>query len=89
LYSEELELELRITEGELNLFHRGTDDRLLTHLETANKESAARKQETKARRQETKARQRETEARQLAEVEVARLKAELAALKRQMETDKS
>ena len=44
LYSEELELELRISEGELNLFHRGTDDRLLTNFGTVRKESAARKQ---------------------------------------------
>lgn len=74
LYSQELDLELRVSEGELNLFRRGTNDRLLTNLEKAQVEAEARQREAEAR-------QREADARQCAEEEVQRLRAELEKLK--------
>ncbi len=67
LFSEELGLVLRISDGELNFFD-------------PNSEMAAA--EAKARQIEAEARQIEAEARQRAEAEVERLKAELARLQR-------
>ncbi|MBL8892084.1 MAG: Uma2 family endonuclease [Planctomycetaceae bacterium] len=68
LFSKELGLVLRITEGELNFFDAKSSRRLLTNAESANVEAEAR--------------QVEAEARQRAEAEVARLQAELARLQR-------
>ena len=82
LYSEQLDLELRITEDELNFFRRGTSDRLLTNLEMVEFETAARQREAEARQREAEGRQREAEARQRAEAEAERLRAELAKYKR-------
>lgn len=71
LYSEELNMRLLVEDGELNLYHPDSTERILT-----NEERAA--SEAKGRNREAEARQRETEARQLAEAEVERLRAELA-----------
>lgn len=42
LVSEELDLELRITDSDLNFFQLGTNDRLLTGMEKAEQEAEAR-----------------------------------------------
>jgi Uma2 family endonuclease len=68
LFSKELGLVLRITDDDLNLFDPSTNERLLTHAETAVVEAEAR--------------QREAEARQRAEAEIERLKAQLHQIQR-------
>ena len=68
-------------EVELNLYHRGTNDRLRTHEEKAEVEANGRPLEAEARQREAEARQREAECRKLAEEEVKRLRAELAKYK--------
>lgn len=64
LYSEELNMRLLVEDGELNLYHPDSTERILTNEELAASEA--------------KGRNREAEARQLAEAEVERLRAELA-----------
>ena len=64
LYSEELNMRLLVEDGELNLYHPDSTERILTNEELAASEAEGRN--------------REAEARQLAEAEVERLRAELA-----------
>lgn len=68
LYSEELKLDLRIEDSELNLYHPETHQRLLSNQEKVVVESNARQMEAEARLQ--------------AEAEVAKLRAELARYQR-------
>ena len=91
LFSEELGLILRVTDGDLNLFDPISGKRILTNAETATVEAAARKQAIAERKQaiaerkqaiaalkeEVEARQRAEAEKQAAEAEIGRLRSEL------------
>jgi Uma2 family endonuclease len=103
LFSEELGLSLRVTDGDLNLFDPNSGKRILTNAETAAVEAAARKQAVAERKQAIAERKQaiaerkqamaalkeESKARQRAETEKQAAEAEIERLRSELEKYRS